>query len=780
MPNDDLIQRIKILFDSKSQSNLNKADKAVGKLKKGLAGLNMSLKDIKSASKQVSTLQKLQKQFDDNTAKARKLKDRINDLKNTKGKTAKSTEKLNRKLREAQREYSNSTKKLGPLRTAIHQVKSETKKLGIDTNKLSSEQARLARMTDKLKDQEIALARTRRRNRGVFSAGAALARGGLKPGSAISAGAALNAGGMTGMGGALIGGAAIYGGASALRSVFSTGAQLEKTVTDIGTRQTGIDKAQLSKIIQSVNEDFIFNLQDTGSAFSLASRSGIEGSGNLQSFSRSALKFAQAEDLSATKGTDILIKLGNSFGRDKIGGADELANLLSATATGAATNVPELFQALKGFVKPARELAKLDTDEILGVTSLLADVGLGGARGTTSFKTAFAKVIKGQSKKFVGATENIAAKTGIQIDVRDPETGGAIPFLDIMRQLEQVKRTGGRAVEGDLQIALAELIGSRTLPQALTFLEEGVDGILARAKKLRALAETDITGRLAASRLGTAEGQSKRFTSVLENVRATAYQGGLDTLGFSVLSSINDSLVGMRSFMDTNPSFMKDVSTILASLFAVTKEVAGGVAQVVVGLTPLFNILAKGVGNTSAAISGVGAFLTGGNPLDTFAQKVLERELLTAEGQDRVDIQDRLSNLQNKRMNNIQGRDLVSKLKSGQTLGLAEIDALNSNPDLKKRVLAGLGPATATEALGNPGMTSSQLSSQLFIQKNSALAKRALMSPTTSFSGSGTTSSITNNVEIKIDGTKDPESTALAVKQALQNMTATQMEVPLN
>lgn len=781
MQNDDLIQRIKILFDKTSQNNLKKADDAVKGLTKHVTSLNMSLKDVRKASKAVNSLQKLKQQFSDTTAKARKLKDKIQDLKNTKGKTAKQTEKLNRKLREAQREYGANTKKLGPLKQAINQVKRETRRLGVDTSKLTAEQLRLARATDKLKDQEIALGRTRRRNRGVFSAGAAIARGGLKPGAAISAGAALNTAGLGGLGGALVGGAAVFGGASALSSVFSTGASLDKIVTDIATRQKGVDKNRLSKIITDVNEKFIFNLADTGSAFSLASRSGIQGERNLQRFSNSALRFAQAEDLSAAQGSKILIQLGNAFGRDKIGGADELANLLSATATGAATDVPELFQALRGFVKPAKELAKLNTDEILGVTSLLADVGLGGSRGTTSFKTAFAKVIKGQSKKFVGATENIAAKTGLQIDVRDPETGGALPFLDILRQLEQAKKVGGKAVEGDVQKALAELIGSRTLPQAFAFLEEGVDGILARAQKLRQLAETDITGRLEKARLGTVEGQTKRFTSVLDNLRSSAFKSGLDTLGLNVLTEVNNSLIGIRKFVESDPSFMKNVSGSLASLFSVTMDIAKGVGQLVVGLAPVLNIIGKAAGTATAGVKAVGAFATGGDPLATFAESKLKQELITATGDRKKDIQNRLAGLSNRKFNKNLASDFADRLKRNLPLSASEVDQINSDPALKTAILGKLGPQTATAALGTPGMTSQQLQSQLFIKKGAALAKAAVTSANTSFTSSSPSSNmITNNVEIKVDGSKDPEETARAVKSAIEEMTFTQMEVPLN
>lgn len=776
MQNDDLIVRIKALFGNNFITNLKKADKTVDGLKDSVNGLNKSLRNVQKASKSITTLQNLKKQFSDTANKARNLKDKINDLKNTKGKTAKETEKLNRKLRDAQRQYADNTKKLGPLRQAITQVKKETRRLGVDTSKLTSEQIRLARATDKLKDQEISLARTRRRNRGTFSATAAFARGGLTPGATISAGAALNAGGMGMLGGALIGGAAAFGGARALGGVFNTGAGLDKIVTDVVTRQKSqgisIDKDKLAKSIMDVNEKFIFDLKDTGGAFSLAARSGIEGLDDLRKFSTSSLRFAQAEDITATKATDTLVTLGNQFGRDKVAGADELANLLSATASTSATNVSQLSNALAKFVKPAKTLAGLKTDEIFGVVSLLADVGMKGSTGTTAFKTAFAKVVKGQSKKFAGATANIAEKTGMQIDIRDPETGMPLPFLQIMKQLENARKVGGKSVEGDVLTALAELTGSRTLVQTISMLDEGVEGILERSKKIRDIADGDITGKLEKSRLSTVEGQQQRFISLLDNLKATVFNSGLADLGLATLKEVNSSLIGLRKFVESDPNFMPAVTGLLTDL----KTIIGGVFRILSPfISPILGMLrlvtsgiARLVTLVSAAVQATMAKFSGGDFRETFNAVNKRGQLETSlagikDPQERSIIQGKIAAIDAQIAASSEGKSkedaLLTKLVSGGQLTPAEMAAAKA-PAFQKVLNAKAFSANSP-----------------IVQANKNLG---FQDERNAFNMSPTTAAVTNNVEIKIDGSKDPESTAVAVKEALQNMTFSQMEVPLN
>lgn len=622
----------------KFATEVDKTTKKSDGLKKKLGAINQTLRDTeKFESKLKTEAGKLNTKILESKTKLGELDEQLKKHKDINVKGAEATEKHARKLDRLKTSYDKTKKAIEKDNTALRTNQRLLTETSHDVDRLRNSQSRLKHSYDATRRaeqlQSASARRGAKRGAAFQSAGSAIARGGLRQGALISAGAALGTGGMGTLGSMLIAGGATLGIGSALFKSASTGMDLETNLADIMTRTAGrVDKTELKKVIKELNSRSPYDLGDVSSAFVTLGKSGVNDLASMKGVAESSLLFGQAEQLSATDATNKILKITHLLGK-KTNAKDTnyIANLLSATATSAPTNVSEVFTALTSGGPVAKLFGQMDDYQLGGLLAVMAEHGYTGS-AMAPLRTALLKE-KG-TKKVKDAQARLSDLTGGQELNLVSKNNVMLPLLDIIDSIETMQKqfAGNRDVQESLRAFLSASFGARGTDKLLAILMGGRKAILAKADEIKGLVEGGITQKLAEEKGKTTEYKLKFLVSEFSNTLESLFDKVLKGPIGDIAMSMKGDLEGIGRFIENNPEAMKEISSTINLTYTSIKAIASSVFRIAEKIAPLVKPILQGIAGTSVLIDKTlgtvldtgSAFFTTGDVVGTARRGVYE------------------------------------------------------------------------------------------------------------------------------------------------------------
>ena len=207
------------------------------------------------------------------------------------------------------------------------------------------------------------------------------------------------------------------------KELVRAGAQFE----DAMTRVNAVSKASTTELksmreeAMRLGRDTKYTATEAANALEQLVRNGLQPLAAQKALS-GTLQLAQSQAISLQEAADIATTAMNGFGKS----ADDLGRIndvLASTASNTATNVPELFEALK-VAAPVATAAGVSMEETMAVLGQLANKGFRGSEAGTALK----QIILALASQTPEA-QKVAEKYGFAVDETTIKTKGLIAVL---------------------------------------------------------------------------------------------------------------------------------------------------------------------------------------------------------------------------------------------------------------------------------------------------------------------------------------------------------------
>ena len=291
------------------------------------------------------------------------------------------------------------------------------------------------------------------------------------------------------------------------KELVRAGAQFE----DAMARVNAVSKASTTELQAMRNEamklgrDTKYTATEAANALEQLVRNGLEPLAAQKALS-GTLQLAQSQAISLQEAADIATTAMNGFGKS----ADDLGRIndvLAATASNTATNVLELFEALK-VAAPVATAAGVSMEETMAVLGQLANKGFRGSEAGTGLK----QIILALASQTPEA-QKVAEKYGFAVDETTLKTKGLIAVLG------ELSKSG----IGSSMADLGDYFNKLGAPKGAA--------ILGDTDMLNELYQTIANSQGEAARMfeegiGAWEKAYKTLISVWENTQIKVFEGG--------------------------------------------------------------------------------------------------------------------------------------------------------------------------------------------------------------------------------------------------------------
>lgn len=301
-----------------------------------------------------------------------------------------------------------------------------------------------------------------------------------------------------------------------LEQTIREGVEFERTMTFAAAQFPGMIRAgteefkALELAAKLVGDETEFSAQQAAEGLTLLATAGLSAENAIAALPK-LVNFAMASKVDFARASDIANDAMGAFSLTTADAAKNAKNMsmvmdvLTRAAADSTTNVEELFEAVS-VGGPIAKTAGASLQEFVGMSGVLAKVGLKGAEAGTAIRNAFLELGSPSS----AATKGLK-KLGVQVAVTDK---GAI---DMTATIGRFAAASKKMTKAQKIQALGSIFGSRTVGPFIALMDAGVDVIGEMTKSLTTA--TGTTEGMATVLQGDALGALRQFDSLISGLR---------------------------------------------------------------------------------------------------------------------------------------------------------------------------------------------------------------------------------------------------------------------
>lgn len=500
-----------------------------------IKGLQNGLTKINSIQSKVAGFQKQTQAVEANKNKLAQLNAEHERLQQQLRNTENPSEALRQKLARNETQIANTTAKIQQQQTALKGLENELQQSGVNTNRLTEENARLEKSYKKIQQSQQNIAKINAKQQ--------------KNNEAISSAKGQMAGTI---GAATAAAAAIYAGPVKAAANFES--QMSTVQSISGASASELEK--LKEAAKAAGRTTQFSAVESGQALEYMAMAGwktnqmVDGLPGIMN-----LAAASGEDLAST--SDIVTDALSAF-KLQAKDAAHFSDVLAQASSSSNTNVSMMGESFKYVASTAGALG-YSAEDVAIALGTMANNGIKGSMSGTSLKNMLVNLAK--------PTDKIAKQMqALNISLTD-SNGEMLPLNKLLANMRQ----SFAGLSKDQKAAAAATIAGK----------EGMSGLLAIINTSEgdfnslsnAINNADgAAERMAAIRLDNYEGQMTLCKSAVEALQIAVGNALLPTIT-SGLKNVTDFISKLAEWADKNPALVKTIMTTATAL--VGMRVAG-------------------------------------------------------------------------------------------------------------------------------------------------------------------------------------------------------------
>ena len=343
------------------------------------------------------------------------------------------------------------------------------------------------------------------------------------------------------------------------KQLVRAGAEFE----DAMARVNAVSKASTTELkamreeAMKLGRDTKYTATEAANALEQLVRNGLKPLAAQKALS-GTLQLAQSQAISLQEAADIATTAMNGFGKS----ADDLGRIndvLASTASHSATNVLELFEALK-VAAPVATAAGVSMEETMAVLGQLANKGFRGSEAGTGLK----QIILALASQTPEA-EKVAKKYGFSVDEMTLKTKGLIETLRIL----------SKSGLGNSMADLGEFFNKLGAPKGAAILSDvdGLDEMYSLVYNSQGEA-----ARMFEEGLGAWEKAYKTLISVWENTQIKVFDGG-KKLFTEPLNILAEFIRRIQDIPTVATAAFGLLSTKIGTIFSKTRKELDDIAE---------------------------------------------------------------------------------------------------------------------------------------------------------------------------------------------------------
>jgi TP901 family phage tail tape measure protein len=295
-----------------------------------------------------------------------------------------------------------------------------------------------------------------------------------------------------------------------------TFASFEKSIVRAGAlaNATGEDLKSLEETARKMGRETIFSATQAADALAFLSMAGFSVRESTRALP-GVLELAAAAQLDLATAADITSNVLTGYGL-KVEELGRVNDVLTKAFTSANTDLRQLGEAMK-LAGPTASAAGVGFEEAAAALALMGNAGIQASMAGTSLRGAITRLLNP-----VGKAKDTLAELGVTVL---DASGGMVPFVDIVAQLEKSGITAGQAMQ---------VFGQRAGPAMLALISQGSEALREMTTELEN--SGGIAANIAAKQMDTFAGTMAELKSVLEDaaielgtVMAPALRNFVDT-----------------------------------------------------------------------------------------------------------------------------------------------------------------------------------------------------------------------------------------------------------
>jgi TP901 family phage tail tape measure protein len=305
----------------------------------------------------------------------------------------------------------------------------------------------------------------------------------------------------------------------------------------------------------------------------------------------SVLTLAASAQLDMATSADIVTNSMAAFGLE-VSELGATADTLTVAFTNANTDLLQLAQAIK-FAGPVANAAGLTFEETAATLAAMGEAGIRASMAGTTLRGAIARLLNPSSE-----AGRIIDRLGLQVT---DASGKMLPFVEIVRQLENAGLTAGDAMK---------IFGQRAGPGMLALVELGVGTIEELTQKMEE--GGGIAARVAAKQLDTFSGSMTLLTSQAEGLQI-AIGGALAPSIRSLAEALSPILTKIAEWVDKNPKLtmaifaVATVVLVLGTGLVALSLILPGIIIGILAASGAFGTLSIAMGPITLIVLGISA-----------------------------------------------------------------------------------------------------------------------------------------------------------------------------
>ncbi|MGL4755179.1 MAG: phage tail tape measure protein [Aeromonadaceae bacterium] len=481
--------------------------------------------------------------------------DRVERLRKVHEVNRQTTTKYKTELSGLKKETTAHTRQIDLQQKGVDDLVRKLQAAGINTNRLGSETRRMAseqaRATEEVNKHQRALEAATRKQQQMTDAKERYNRAMELSDKVAKTGAGLS-----------VAGGVIAGGSIKAASVYKDFAAQMSAVQATGDLDDGARK-RLAKLARLEASKSAFGATEAASAQEYLAMAGFNEQAITDSL-RGVLNLASATKTGLAETADIGSNILSGFGLDP----DEMgrvADVLTKVTSTANTNLTELGGAMK-YVAPVAKSAGYEIESVAAAAGMMANVGIKDSQAGTALRASILRMasLPKAARKAFGE---------LGVEVKDAQGN--------MRGLEYVLADVAKAMEGmgsaERLQKLSHMFGVEASAGLAELLDKSTgDELLAYIEKLKGA--EGATDKAAATRLNNLDGDLKLMASGWEEIRLK-YGEALDPVFRGVIQSVTKVITKLDDWMAKHPTLIKALG-VLATAFGLLLGALGAVLLV--------------------------------------------------------------------------------------------------------------------------------------------------------------------------------------------------------
>jgi TP901 family phage tail tape measure protein len=334
----------------------------------------------------------------------------------------------------------------------------------------------------------------------------------------------------------------------ALKDTIEEGANFERTMVFAAAQFPGMIKqgtkefSALEAAARRVGDETEFSSQDAAEGLTLLATAGLSAEAAIAALPK-VVNFATASKVDFARASDIANDAMGAFGLTTKNATKNAANMsrvmdvLTRASADSTTNVEELFEAVK-MGGPIAKTAGASLEQFIGMTEVLAGVGIKGGEAGTAIRNMFLEL---------GAPSTAAVKGMDRLGVKLAKTKSG--SIDMAATVERFAKATSKMTRAQKIQALGNVFGARTVGPFIALMDAGAGKIAEFQKSLE-----DATGTTEGmAKLLSADtlGALRNFSSLIDGVKLDVFAAIRPVL-MDIIKATSDWVTANRELIKSN------------------------------------------------------------------------------------------------------------------------------------------------------------------------------------------------------------------------------------